>query len=124
MFRYVCPNCFRTFIDSPQEDKFCWKCGEKLELVGMKKKDKNPFEHSHHLVTLAAFRYALGRSTYIVSEMVQWIMENWKYIQPETKQIIIEETEAAIKIGSCGEECDQKEWERLLEFMNKKSKII
>jgi rRNA maturation endonuclease Nob1 len=28
-YRYVCPNCNRTFLDDHIEhDKFCWHCGE------------------------------------------------------------------------------------------------
>lgn len=34
-FRYVCPHCLRTFLDDKaEEDRFCWKCGEKLIVVG------------------------------------------------------------------------------------------
>lgn len=34
IFRYVCPNCLRTFLDKArQEDKYCWKCGEGLIVI-------------------------------------------------------------------------------------------
>jgi len=34
MYRYVCPNCLRTFLDTKYyEDGFCWKCGQGLEVI-------------------------------------------------------------------------------------------
>jgi hypothetical protein len=33
-YRYVCPNCLRTFLDYVyDENRFCWKCGEGLEVI-------------------------------------------------------------------------------------------
>jgi DNA-directed RNA polymerase subunit RPC12/RpoP len=33
-YRYVCPNCLRTFIDNKRDEElFCWKCGEKLKVI-------------------------------------------------------------------------------------------
>ena len=34
MYRYVCPNCLRTFVQEKKEDGlFCWKCGQELVRV-------------------------------------------------------------------------------------------
>ena len=75
------------------------------------------------MITIAAFRYALGRSSYIVSEMVEWLMKFWNEFDAKTRKILLEETEKAVMVGSCGEECDQREWERFLEFAHKKTRI-
>ncbi len=37
MYRYVCSHCLRTFLDEEyDEEKFCWKCGEGLEVIPKK----------------------------------------------------------------------------------------
>jgi len=37
MFRYVCPNCLRTFVEKHKRDDFiCWNCGELMERIGKK----------------------------------------------------------------------------------------
>lgn len=34
IYRYVCPHCLRTFLDKLyNEDLFCWKCGQGLEVI-------------------------------------------------------------------------------------------
>lgn len=33
IYRYVCPNCLRTFLSEVLDDPFCWKCGQALEQV-------------------------------------------------------------------------------------------
>lgn len=34
MYRYVCPNCLRTFTDSTFDaDRFCFECGQRLVIV-------------------------------------------------------------------------------------------
>lgn len=38
MYRYVCPNCLRTFIDKIfNESLFCWKCGQSLVVIPSEK---------------------------------------------------------------------------------------
>lgn len=35
MYRYVCPNCLRTFLDKRKQDNmFCWNCGEEMVRIG------------------------------------------------------------------------------------------
>jgi len=34
IYRYVCPHCLRTFVDSEySEDQFCWECGQGLQVI-------------------------------------------------------------------------------------------
>jgi len=36
MYRYVCPNCLKTFLEEKRHlDWFCWKCGERVLPIGM-----------------------------------------------------------------------------------------
>lgn len=89
-----------------------------------KQKKDNPFSSSHHLITLAAYRYALGRESYIVGDIVDWIIEHWHEMDQKTLHIILDETEQALHLGSCGSDCDVQEWERLLKFAEKKCKFV
>lgn len=66
------------------------------------------------LMVLAAFRYCLGRRSYIVGSCVDWLIENWDGIY-DHRQNIIDEIEAAIENGYAGEECDVAQWRRILE---------
>ena len=61
-----------------------------------------------------AFRYALGRRSYAVSEVSDAIIENWDSLSNTYKDLIIEEINTAIKNKSAGMECDIKNWQRIL----------
>ncbi len=40
MQRYVCPDCLRTFLSKERHHNWiCWKCGERLIVVGAEDKD-------------------------------------------------------------------------------------
>lgn len=76
-------------------------------------------------VVLSAFRYALGRSTYIVQDTVVWLMENWYDIPEATRSIIKKELGKAFnednerrRLGvrhySLGMSMDREEWGKLL----------
>lgn len=72
------------------------------------------------LVVIAAFRYALGRRTYIVPAVCNFIKANNKHIPNRVKEIIISEiTDAEYhKYGmSLGDDIDAKEWLSLELFL-------
>lgn len=72
------------------------------------------------LVVIAAFRYALGRRTYIVPAVCNFIKANNKHIPNQVKEIIISEiTEAEYhKYGmSLGDDIDAKEWLNLRTYL-------
>ena len=66
------------------------------------------------LVYLAAFRYALGRSSYIVSTIACELIE--ADLSSETKKTIVREIKEADAIDAIGKRsgigmsCDRKEW--------------
>ncbi len=74
-----------------------------------------------NLMMIAAFRYCLGRKTYIVSACVDWLLQYWNEIDDQTKKLILEEIEEAIEKGCAGDRCDIDCWERVLE--NKTCKL-
>jgi len=76
-------------------------------------------------VVLSAFRYALGRSTYIVEDTVIWLMENWYDISEETQALIWKELKKAFEEDTehrrfpggnhpLGMDMDRAQWAKLL----------
>lgn len=96
----------------------------KLQKVPSLEENPKQFKHFHRLITLSAFRYALGRNSYVVGEVIEWLMQFWKEIPYETKLTIVNEIDNALMMGYGGDECDQKEWENFLEFTEKSMKFI
>ena len=63
-----------------------------------------------------AFRYALGRRTGVVLQMVDHISNVWDKIPSGDKFQIKREILHAIDIGQAGADIDIKEWRRILEL--------
>lgn len=82
------------------------------------------------LMVIAAFRYCLGRMTYVVGECADWIIEQWPNFSERSKIIIRRELEEAFQrddqerernAGSyrtLGHDCDRQQWERVRSFIN------
>ena len=71
---------------------------------------KKPSIKVSELTLFSSFRYALGRQTYIVSEVVEHILANWKVLSQNTKEKIKEEIAEAIKNNSIGHDIDKQQW--------------
>ena len=65
-----------------------------------------------------AFRYALGRKTYVVSDVVECLINNWDNLKEHTQERIIMEIKSAISKDNAGTECDVKEWNKILKIKN------
>ncbi len=76
------------------------------------------------LMVVSAFRYCLGRQTYIVGACADWIIANWNKFSPNNKQIIQRDLEEAFqeddrgkkaldKYSRLGQDCDRAQWERV-----------
>ena len=66
------------------------------------------------LVLMCAFRYALGRRTYIVSFVVNEIISNWNELPIYMRQLVHNEINEAIKYDTIGDECDLQSWRTVL----------
>lgn len=84
------------------------------------------------LMASAAFRYCLGRRTYIVGSCVDWIISNWEKFPESVKNLIQRELEEAFgeddkgrlhnaddRYRPLGHDCDRKDWERVRALWNK-----
>lgn len=76
------------------------------------------------LMALAAFRYCLGRMTYIVGDCERWVFANWEHYPPNIRKLIQSEVEDEIKRDDearergddykpLGHDCDRAAWERV-----------
>jgi len=67
------------------------------------------------LLVMMAFRYALGRKTYVVSNIVDLILDSWdefsRQRQDQLKREILEHEEL---YGNLGHECDKKCWYKIV----------
>ena len=86
----------------------------------MKKSNFDPLKKGYMIVDdgilFMAFRYALGRATYVVGEVVNTIIANWDSISPSLKYLIQKETQTALDKKQAGWEMDEKQWRRVLEL--------
>lgn len=67
---------------------------------------------------VCAFRYCLGRSTYIVGAMCNHLRDHWDEICKPLQNLIKKEIKDAIDRDVCGMEMDCKAWKELLEDIN------
>ena len=65
-------------------------------------------------VVIAAFRYTLGRRSYAVSIITQWLIKNWDNIDVNDQNLIRKEIQEALDTHSAGMKMDEQEWERVL----------
>ena len=73
-------------------------------------------------IAVCAFRYALGRSTYVVGNVANILMRHSEFINAYERITMISEISKAIKKGKAGANCDIEEWNKLkiaLENLNK-----
>lgn len=61
-----------------------------------------------------AFRYALGRMTYVSQEVSDYIIAHWDQINPREREAMQVEIKAAIRMKTAGMEMDVKLWQRIL----------
>lgn len=64
-----------------------------------------------------AFRYALGRKTGVVSQMVGIIITRWKDISAYKREMMKHEIQHAIAMGTAGMDCDIEEWKKILQLV-------
>ena len=64
-------------------------------------------------ITFCAFRYALGRRTYIVGTVVEYLVKNWEWMTPKYQQLIHKEIDEAEKRDGLGHDCDKAEWTKV-----------
>lgn len=65
-------------------------------------------------ILLSAFRYALGKRTYIVSQTVTWLDMYWHIMPEQCREQIHSDIRKAIARGDAGDKCDIRDWQQVL----------
>ena len=87
--------------------------------------------HADDCVAICAFRYALGRQTYMPSVIVEWLIKEWEKLTERDRSVIKKELSEAIhsdddarKNGDkwlpLGWDCDRATWMQLWKFIKDK----
>jgi hypothetical protein len=67
------------------------------------------------IVFVSAFRYCLGRQTYVVGSMVEEMIKNWTNTPIERRKFFKKEIQEAVDKGCAGSESiDVPEWKKIL----------
>lgn len=66
-----------------------------------------------HLL-LSAFRYSLGRRTYMVGACREWLEAFWHLLPPAWQAQVHRHIREAIAAGCAGDPCDVMEWRKVL----------
>lgn len=67
------------------------------------------------LVTYAT-RYALGRQTYAVCEMIGILKVHWEHLWATDRMNILQDLQQALREDRCGAEIDCKAWAEFLKW--------
>ena len=67
------------------------------------------------LITICAFRYALGRMTYVTEHVSSYILDNWDEFSDQDKALFQREIKDAIENNLAGHQCDIDSWKKILE---------
>lgn len=81
--------------------------------------------NEEHII-ICAVRYALGRMTYMVGIVCDYVADKCDELSEQCVNIIIRDIEEEIdmyhRLGkTCGMECDEKDWLRLLDILKKRN---
>lgn len=71
------------------------------------------------LIYLCAVRYGLGRRTYITGVISDFMINKYYDLTPKCISIMIRDIEDAQKEDRLGDDCDKKEWLKLLKYLKK-----
>ncbi len=68
------------------------------------------------LTAVCAFRYALGRRTYVVDHVARWLIANRDKLDANDRALIVREIDQQQERG-LGDACDVADWMRVREVM-------
>lgn len=76
----------------------------------MKLAKKGPQKLNDQIVSLGAFRYALGRRSYAVGATIEWLNDTYSQFEQNTRNVMIRDTVEALMDGYAGSKYDVAEW--------------
>jgi len=72
------------------------------------------------IILFLAFRYALGRRTYVVHDVTETIIRNWDNLSLKYQSLIHKEIKQAIEDENAGMDMDIERWRKILQLILKK----
>jgi len=72
------------------------------------------------ILAFSAFRYALGRKTYITASVSHILMAQAEHLEDNTRQLIIREIKGSIERGEAGMSMDADEWSYLAKYLEER----
>jgi len=72
-------------------------------------------ESDQEQILHCAFRYALGRMTYIVGFVADAVIHAWPSLSPQMQAMIVREIEQEFSRGGGGMDMDKRQWQRVLD---------
>jgi hypothetical protein len=72
-------------------------------------------KHETNILMLCAFRYALGRRSYIVDDMANLLIKYKSTLNVYTRVLIIKEIKTAFETNNYGMEMDKDIWQIVLD---------
>lgn len=69
-------------------------------------------------IAFYAFRYALGRKTYVVNDVAKYLIANVENIPREQRDLIIKEIRDAIYHERAGMDVDIADWENVVDMFD------
>lgn len=66
------------------------------------------------LMMMAAHRYCLGRSSYIVGAALDFFDQHWSQLTPHTQGIILRDIKEALDRGMAGMDIDARGWQEFV----------
>lgn len=67
------------------------------------------------IILSCAFRYALGRRTYVVSTIVNKILDSWDDIPQHSRDRFCKEIKEHEEMWDLGDNCDKAEWYKIIQ---------
>ena len=67
-------------------------------------------------ILICAFRYALGRCTYITHTVAEAIKHAWPQLSAHDRELYQREIRQAIEMDRAGHSCDVASWESILKL--------
>lgn len=73
-------------------------------------------EQDGRQLVVCAFRYALGRMSYVTADVARMIKEHWEELSPSDQKLIHREINEALEMDRAGMSCDQAIWRQVLDL--------
>lgn len=71
------------------------------------------------LIAICAFRYALGRRTYVTWHVADWLTRNKHHLRDGDAALIVREIDDHKERFGLGDPCDENAWMQLREAMTR-----